>query len=154
MDKIFKIIVDIVFILLIVLLAIYFLLRLCGVANIYKVKTGSMEDGIHAGDYILIHKKNTYKVRDVVTFKKDGYHVTHRIIKKNGNKVVTKGDANNIEDDEININSIIGKVIYTGGILNFLIDYKYFSAWFLLILYLISWYFDKNKDDKKETQKE
>ena len=51
MDKIFKIIVDIVFILLILLLAIYFLLRLCGVANIYKVKTGSMEDGIHAGDY-------------------------------------------------------------------------------------------------------
>ena len=154
MDKIFKIIVDIVFILLIVLLAIYFLLRLCGVANIYKVKTGSMEDGIHAGDYILIHKKNTYKVGDVVTFKKDGYHVTHRIIKKNGNKVVTKGDANNIEDDEININSIIGKVIYTGGILNFLIDYKYFIAGFLLILYLISWYFDKNKEDKKETQKE
>ena len=154
MDKIFKIIVDIVFILLIVLLAIYFLLRLCGVANIYKVKTGSMEDGIHAGDYILIYKKSTYNVGDVVTFEKDGYHVTHRIIKKNGNKVVTKGDANNIEDDEININSIIGKVIYTGGILNFLIDYKYFIAGFLLILYLISWYFDKNKEDKKETQKE
>ena len=59
-----------------------------------------------------------------------------------------------IEDDEININSIIGKVIYTGGILNFLINYKYFIAGFLLFLYLISWYFDNKKQDKKDTQKE
>ena len=152
MDKIFKIIFDAIVILLIVLLAIYFLLRICGVANIYKVKTGSMEDGIHTGDYILIFKKKTYKVGDVVTFKKDGYYVTHRIVKKNGNKVITKGDANNIEDEEININSIIGKVIYTGGILNFLIDYKFFIAGFLIFLYLITWYFEKNK--KNKTQKE
>ena len=150
MSKIIKIIVDTIVILLIVLIAVYFLLRICGIASIYKVKTGSMEDGIHAGDYILIYKKKTYKVGDVVTFSKDGYHVTHRIIKKNGNRVVTKGDANNIEDDEINTNNIIGKVIYTGGLLNYLINYKFIIAGFLLFLYLISLYFDKNKQSKKE----
>ncbi len=150
MDKIFKIIVDIIVILLIVLLAIYFILRICGIVDIYKVKTGSMEDGIHVGDYILIYKKSTYKVGDIVTFEKDGYHVTHRIVKKNGNMVVTKGDANNTEDDEINIDSIIGKVIYTGGILNILINYKFFIAGFLLFLYLISWYIERKKNDQKE----
>ena len=149
MDKVFKIIFDLMVVLLIILLSIYFLLRICGIADIYKVKTGSMEDGIHAGDYILIYKKSTYRVGDIVTFKKDGYHVTHRIIKKNGSKVVTKGDANNIEDEEININSIIGKVIYTGGILNFLINYKFYIAGFLLFLYLISWYIEKNNESKK-----
>ena len=149
MDKVFKIIVDSIFIILIVLLAVYFLLRIFGVANIYKVKTGSMEDGIHAGDYILIYKKNNYKVGDVITFEKDGYHVTHRIVKKNGNKVVTKGDANNIEDDEIDIKTVIGKVIYTGGILNFIINYKFIIAGVLLILYLISCGFNKNKQSKK-----
>ena len=150
MGKIFKIIVDTIVILLILLLAVYFGLRAFGIVDIYKVKTGSMEDGIHAGDYILIYKKNTYKVGDIVTFKKDGYHVTHRIIKKNGNKVITKGDANNIEDDEINIKSIIGKVIYTGGILNFLINYKFCIVGVLLILYLISWFIEKHKQPIKE----
>lgn len=150
MGKVFKIIFDTIVIFLIILLAVYFLLRLFGIANIYKVKTGSMEDGIHTGDYILIVKKKTYKVGDIVTFKKGEYFVTHRIVKKNGNIIVTKGDANNIEDEEININSIVGEVVYAGGILNYLINYKFFIAGFLLILYLISWFFNKKKQDNKE----
>ena len=34
----------------------------------YRVETGSMEDGIRVGDYILITKQDTYEVGDVVTF--------------------------------------------------------------------------------------
>ena len=150
-SKIFKKITDIIIILLIIILGIYFILRFMGVAEIYLVKTGSMEDGIHVGDYILIYKKNKYNIGDIVTYEKDGYHVTHRIIRKNGNKVVTKGDANNIEDDEINVKSIVGKVIYSGGYLNFVIDYKYAIASVLLALYLFSYYFSK-KDDAAENK--
>ncbi len=149
MNKIIKIVFDIMFIILIVLLSVYFLLRLLDIAEIYEVKTGSMEDGIHAGDYILIIKKNNYKVGDVVTYKKDGYHVTHRIIKKYSNKVITKGDANNIADEEIKASKIIGKVIYHGGFLNFLITFKYAIASALLGLYLLSVFFDK-KGQKQE----
>ena len=71
MNKVFKIAFDSIFIVAIILLVLYFLFRLLGVVDIYEVKTGSMEDGIHAGDYILIVKKNNYKVGDVVTYKKD-----------------------------------------------------------------------------------
>ena len=149
MNKVFKIVSDIIFIGAIVLLCLYFILRFLGIAEIYKVKTGSMEDGIHAGDYILIYKKKTYKVGDVVTFKKDGYHVTHRIIKKNGNKVTTKGDANNIADEEIAVSNIVGKVLYSGGILNFLIDFKYVIACGLIGIYLLSCYFDKQEKTKE-----
>ena len=148
MNKIFKIIFDIIFIVSILVLSTYFILRLLGVAEIYKVKTGSMEDGIHTGDYILIYKKNNYKVGDIVTFKKEGYHVTHRIIQKNGNKVITKGDANNTADEEIKVSSIVGKVIYHGGFLNFLIDFKYVIACGLLGLYLLSMFFN----EKEKTQ--
>ena len=140
---------DVVFIIAIVLLCIYFILRLMGIAEIYKVKTGSMEDDIHTGDYILIYKKKNYKVGDIVTYAKDNYHVTHRIIKKKGNKIITKGDANNTPDDEINIKSVIGKVIYYGGILNILVDFKYAITSGLLALYLISYYFDKSKKKEK-----
>ena len=149
-SKVLKKITDIIILLLIIFLGIYFILRFMGVAEIYLVKTGSMEDGIHVGDYILIYKKDKYNIGDVVTYEKNGYHVTHRIIKKNGNKVVTKGDANNIEDDEINVKSIVGKVIYSGGYLNFVIDYKYAIASALLALYLFSCYFSKKDDGMVE----
>ena len=147
MTKIFKKVIDVIFIIAIVLLCIYFMLRLVGIAQIYKVKTGSMEDNIHTGDYILIYKKKDYKVGDIVTYQKDDYHVTHRIIEKKKDIVITKGDANNLPDDEIKIKSIIGKVIYHGGILNFLIDFKYAITSGLLGLYLISYYLEKRKKE-------
>lgn len=148
MNKLLKMVYNTIFIIGISLLLIYFSLRLIGVAEIYKVKTGSMEDGIHVGDYILIYKKKDYKLKEIVTYKKDNYYVTHRIVKKNGNKFVTKGDANNIEDEEIELKSIVGKVIYSGGMLNILIDYKYAIGSGLLGLYLLSCYF--TKDEKSE----
>ena len=149
MGKTFKITFDIIFIISIVLLCLYFLLRLLGVAQIYEVETGSMEDGIYAGDYILIVKKDDYKVGDIVTYTKDGYHVTHRIIEKNEGKVITKGDANNVADEEIKESSIIGKVIYSGGLLNILIDFKYIIASGLLGLYLLSIYFERKRESKE-----
>ena len=148
MTKIFKKTIDVIFVIAIILLIIYFALRLLGIAEIYKVKTGSMEDNIHTGDYILIYNKKDYNVGDIVTYQKGNYHVTHRIISKKGNKFITKGDANNTPDEEINKKTIIGKVIYHGGIINFLIDFKYAIASGLLGLYLISYYLEKNKKEE------
>ena len=147
MSKIFKIVFDVIFIFLIIILCLYFILRILGIVKIYEVKTGSMEDEIHVGDYILIIKKNNYKVGDIVTYTKEDYYVTHRIVEKNGNKVITKGDANNVADEEISVSNIVGKVIYYGGILNFFIDFKYIIAGGLLCLYLLSIFFEK-KDNK------
>lgn len=149
MSKIFKITFDIIFIFLIIILCLYFILRILGIVKIYEVKTGSMEDGIHVGDYILIVKRNNYKVGDIVTYTKEDYYVTHRIVEKNGNKVITKGDANNVVDEEINVSDIVGKVIYHGGILNFFIEFKYIIAGGLLCLYLLSIFFEK-KNNKQE----
>ena len=143
MSKIFKIAFDIIFIFFIIILCLYFILRILGIVKIYEVKTGSMEDEIHVGDYILIIKKNNYKVGDIVTYTKEDYYVTHRIVEKNGNKVITKGDANNVADEEISVSNIVGKVIYHGGILNFFIDFKYIIAGGLLCLYLLSIFFEK-----------
>ena len=124
MNKIIKIIINIILIILIGLLVLYAILRFTNKIEIYRVQTGSMEDGIHVGDYILISKRSDYKVGDVVTYKINGYHITHRIVKENGNNVITKGDANNVEDKEISKDSILGKVIYKSGFLNFIVNYK------------------------------
>ncbi len=149
MGKVFKRITDIFFILIIVVLVGYFLLRSLGYFEIYRVETGSMEQGIHVGDYVLICRKNEYVIGDIVTYRKDHYYITHRIIKSiSGNKVITKGDANNTEDEEIDKSAIVGKVILIGGILNIIIDYKFGIVSLFLGIYLLTCYF--SKDDAKK----
>ncbi len=155
MGKVVKRVSDIFFILIIVVLVGYFLLRSLGYFEIYRVETGSMEQGIHVGDYVLICRKNKYYVGDIVTYRKDHYFITHRIIKSvSGDTVITKGDANNAEDEEINISSIEGKVIYHGGFLNIIIDYKYGIVSLFLGVYLLSCYFCKdNSEELKDKNK-
>jgi signal peptidase I len=143
MVKIIKRIIDIVFILIIAILSLYFVLRLTNRVVIYKVQTGSMERGIHVNDYIFVLKQNSYKKNDVITFKYEDTFITHRIVKIDGNKIITKGDANNVEDDEISVDKVVGKVIYNGGILNIIIDYKYVVIASMLVVYIATILLDK-----------
>ena len=152
MSKVIKAISNIILIILIIALLGYFVLRVMGVISIFKVETGSMEDGIHAGDYILIMTKKTYHKNEIVTYKKDDFFITHRIIKIDGNEVVTKGDANNTPDKPIKMNDIVGKVMLSGGILNFLVDFKFGIAGILIFLYLISSYFESRKSEVKKLE--
>ena len=148
MGRIFKIVFNTILILLIILLSGYCILRFTNKVKIYNVETGSMEDKIHTGDYILLVKKSDYYVGDIVTYNVKGYFVTHRIVKIEDDVIITKGDANNTEDEGISKDQIEGKVVYCGGILNFIINYKFVIAAFLVGLYLLSCYFgDKNEEE-------
>jgi len=153
MSRIIKKVFDILFILIILVLVGYFALRINKTIEIYNVKTGSMEDNIHAGDYVLIVKQKNYEIGDVVTFKKDGYLVTHRIIKKNNDLFVTKGDANNDEDGPIIQDQIVGKVVLIGGVLNVIIKFKYFIASVFVSLYLVTCYCFGEKEDTNVNEK-
>ncbi len=152
MSKIIKKIFDVLFIIIILVLVSYFILRMNKIIEVYNVKTGSMEDNIHAGDYVLIIRKNNYEIGDVITFKKDGYLITHRIIKKYNDLFVTKGDANSDEDGPIKYNQIVGKVIIIGGYLNIIIKYKYLLASIFISLYLLSCYFIGDKENNNESK--
>lgn len=145
LNKLLKITINVILIIMIILLCIYALLRFTNKIEILKVETGSMRDNINVGDYILICKKSNYKVDDIVTYESNGYYITHRIIEIDEDKIITKGDANNVEDSEITKEDIIGKVIVKGGFLNFLIRYKYILIGIFLIIYLITCLFDKKE---------
>jgi signal peptidase len=150
MVKIIRRIIDIIFVAIIAILVGYFILRLMGKTAIFNVQTGSMETGIHVGDYILTYKTNHYEVGDIVTYKYEKVYVTHRIIQKKDDKIITKGDANNVEDEEIDLKDIKGKVIYSGGVLNIIINFKYAIVAFMLAIYLLSCYLGDDKDEKSE----
>ena len=62
MIKALKIIGNIILILIILILSTYIVLRFFKKIDIYRVETGSMEEGIHRGDYLLIVKQSNYEV--------------------------------------------------------------------------------------------
>ena len=152
MVRLYKIFINTLFVLLIAVLGIYVFFRFTNKVEIFSVKTGSMEDNIHVGDYVLIYRKNNYNVGDIVTYKKNNYFITHRIIRNDNNQIVTKGDANNTEDETIDISDIVGKVIISGGILNIIVNYKFAIAAIFVALYLISCYFGDTKEDNIDNQ--
>ena len=80
----------------------------------FEVATGSMSNTIEIGDVILvklIEPNEPVSENEIVVFTQDTKLVTHRIIKINGDQIITKGDANNTQDDPISRGQIIGKVV-------------------------------------------
>ena len=79
--------------------------------TVFEVSTGSMAKTINVYDVILVKITKDVNENDVVTYKNEDELITHRIMEINGDKIITKGDANNTEDREITKDAIIGKVI-------------------------------------------
>ena len=79
--------------------------------SIFSVATGSMEPAINQNDIIIVKSDTNYKIDDIVTFRSDDAYITHRIITKRDDVIVTKGDANNTKDVAIKTDAVVGKVI-------------------------------------------
>ena len=103
---------------------------------IFNVASGSMEEDLHKGDYIIVKKTDNFDVGDVVTFQKENYFITHRVVKIEEDVITTKGDANSTEDDEIKRDDVIGKLVCRSVILAFLIENKFLLIAIILIFYL------------------
>lgn len=80
------------------------------------VISGSMEPEIQVDDLVVFAKTDDYAVRDVIVYEGNTYPVTHRIVAMRtdgaGNTwVTTRGDANNVDDDEFAADRIVGEVV-------------------------------------------
>ena len=122
LKKIVKIITNTILVILFIILAIIIFVKAKTLINgnnyfelfgysVFEVATGSMEPAISKNDIIITKKNSTYEINDIITFSKDKNYITHRIISKNNDTYITKGDANNTADTPIETSSIIGKVI-------------------------------------------
>lgn len=76
----------------------------------FEVRTGSMRDTIKEQDIVVVKLDDKYEVGDIITYKKNDSYITHRIVNMNDRKIVTKGDANNTEDNPIEAEQVVGKV--------------------------------------------
>ena len=79
--------------------------------TIFSVATGSMQPTLNINDIIIIKITDEVKEGDIITFSENNEFITHRVLKKNNETFITKGDSNNTEDNPVNKENIIGKFV-------------------------------------------
>lgn len=114
------------------------------------VLTGSMEPTLNINDFVILRElKGRVNVNDIVSYKRpdEKNEVLHRVVSVDKNIVITKGDANNKEDDPIDVMQITGvyvrKVKYLGKIIAFFT--KPLGVSFTVTLFLIILLFPTSK---------
>lgn len=77
----------------------------------FVVKTGSMSGTLEVDDVIIVKITKDTKINDIITYVNDnGEIITHRLVRKSGSKLIAQGDVNNVEDNPITKNQLIGTV--------------------------------------------
>ena len=118
------------------------------------IASPSMTGSIEAGDAIIIKNSDSYAVGDVITYfpADESFSVTHRIVRMEGDKFYTKGDANQSEDsDPVLIEQIVGKVAVKLDKVGYFIEWLkspvgiIFAATFIVLLILIIVIEDKRR---------
>lgn len=118
------------------------------------VASPSMTGAIEAGDAIIIKNSDSYAVGDVITYfpEDESFSVTHRIVRMEGDKFYTKGDANQSEDsDPVLIEQIVGKVAVKLDKVGYFIEWLkspvgiIFAVTFIVLLILIIVIEDKRR---------
>ena len=124
--------------------------------SIQRIISGSMAPTLEIGDVIIskeVTDTSEVHVNDIVTFRGDSrfdnQKVTHRVMvspHNDGNGgivIVTKGDANEFDDGEINYYDVESKYVAKANILRDLFSF-FFSKWGLLvfIFFILLIFFD------------
>ena len=103
--------------------------------RIYRVTSNSMEPKIKYNDFILIKNKASFKENDIITFEVDDKYITHRVVEINEDKIITKGDAIDFNNDPITKDMVVGKMVYKFVVLTF-INYFLFKPLFWVVFSL------------------
>lgn len=114
--------------------------------------SGSMSPTLTPGEFLISSKQNKYNTGDIICYKKEDFPfqiIKHRIVNINSDNIVCKGDSNNIPDDYISKENIIGKVIYHSHLLGML--YMLLPFIFIIIcIFILIYIFKKIKRGVKQ----
>lgn len=116
---------SLIFIILLLIALVMFVPNILGYKS-FAVISGSMEPNIHVGSIVYAKEAdfNDLKVDDIISYQlSSDTMVTHRIMSIDNEKqtVVTKGDANDVEDSApVSKENIIGKVAFSIPLLGYI----------------------------------
>lgn len=127
----------------------------------FSIISGSMSPTIKVGDIVIVKEEKNLKVNDIISFRREGEIITHRIIniaeEKNQKKYITKGDSNNAVDDSyVYYKDIEGKVIKRipklGSVM--MILQKRIVILLIIFIFVVSYLSDLKRNNKKKIRKQ
>ncbi len=96
----------------------------------FVVVSGSMSGEIEVNDIVIVDITKKVEVDDIIAFKNDKTVVTHRLVQKDGDRYITKGDMNDTYDKAITRKDIIGKI-------KFVISPKFLLEFIVLVFIIL-----------------
>ena len=87
------------------------------------IGSGSMEPTVFVNDLLLIKSETSYRKDDVITYvSPKGGLITHRVKEVSDYGYIAQGDANNIPDEEISKQRVLGRMVFVipgaGGVID------------------------------------
>ena len=119
------------------------------------VLSGSMEPTLSVNDLVIVRAAESYAEGDVVVYQSGSSLVIHRIVRVEDEYVVTKGDANNTEDDPVSLSAVKGRMAFAIPFLGLPVRLLQSTLGSFLVIVLIaalvslSWRKERAEDDKK-----
>lgn len=119
------------------------------------VLSGSMEPTLSVNDLVIVRQQENYAVGDVVVYQSGDNLIIHRIIELGEDYVITRGDANNVEDSPVPYSAVKGRMVlhvpYAGQAVHFLQSVPGVLIVIVLAVFLMnrSWSKEREEDDRK-----
>ena len=123
--------------------------------GISVVLSGSMEPTLKVNDLVFVTESDDYQVDDIVVYQNGSELIIHRIIGIYEDQVITKGDANPVDDNPITMEMIKGKysfrIPYLGLVFRFV---KTLPGTLLILAAVVYLMYRSRKKERKSGEEE
>ena len=119
------------------------------------IGSGSMEPAVFVNDLLLVKSEAYYQEEDIITYvSPQGGLITHRVKDVLDYGYIAQGDANNIPDEEISGQRVLGKVVFVipraGGVIEGVLSPA--GIGLLGCIGLLLWLIQRIRGDKNEDE--
>ena len=118
------------------------------------VMSPSMEPVLHTNDLVFVTEQDSYNVDDIIVYQEGKMLVIHRIVSIDGDKVITKGDANNIADDPILLSDIKAKLSFRIPFIGVIFKYLKTVPGTLLVLFVAIFLLYRSRQKERDKDRE
>ena len=121
------------------------------------IGSGSMSPALSVNDVLIVKADVSYQIEDIITYvSSKGGLITHRVKEVTDNGYIAQGDANNVPDEEIPGQRVLGKVVFSIPRAGAIIDGILSPAGIILLasIFILLWLIQRIRNDENEDDEE